>query len=601
MLISPRSYQTEAIGSIWNYFYEGNTGNPVVAMPTGTGKSIVIAGFLESIYKQYPQQKVLVLTHVKELIAQNYDKLLKLWPQAPAGIYSAGLNRRDHLHKIIFGGIGSVAKKPHLFGHVDLILVDECHTISPTDTTMYRAFIAALQVINPHLKVIGFTATPWRLGFGKITEEGGIFTDICFDITTVQAFNRLIAEGYLAPLIPKPTRTKLDVDGVHTRGGEFIASELQSAVDKQEITLAAIKEAMEYLGQRKKWLVFCAGVDHVKHTVEVMDMLGIPARGVYSGMGEKDRDDALKALKDGTITALVNNNILTTGYDQPDIDLIIVLRPTQSAVLWVQMLGRGTRPAPGKENCLVLDFAANTKRLGPINDPVSPRKKGSKGGDAPVKLCPQCNTYQHASVRYCTGVYPSGNACTYEFVFETKLKAGASTDELIKGDLPVVEIFKVDHVTYQIHQKEGKPPSMRVTYYCGYRNFNDFVCVDYPDFAGRKARTWMRERLDGIDIPTTTAQALHMADFFKVPTHLRIWVNKKYPEIMAYSYDGTAFGTLETPSEHVPTIQKYDIPNRFGKVESTMTHTMLKEGGGVDFDAMRKRAFETVEDDDIPF
>src|SRR5690554_3076854 len=195
MLLKPRSYQTECVSSLYNYFAT-NHGNPVCALPTGTGKSVVIAMFLESIYRFYPSQKVLVLTHVKELIAQNHEKLMALWPQAPAGINSAGLGKRDIHQRIIFAGIASVAKKWAEFGHVDLIVIDEAHLVSPNDETMYRAFITGLMSVNPHLKVIGFTATPWRLGHGKLTdphekngkEIPGIFTDVCFDITGLHAF-----------------------------------------------------------------------------------------------------------------------------------------------------------------------------------------------------------------------------------------------------------------------------------------------------------------------------------------------------------------------------------------------------------------------------
>lgn len=601
MLISPRSYQTECVLSIWEYFRKHQSGNPICALPTGTGKSICIASFLETAFKAWPHQKVLVLTHVKELIAQNFDKLMKLWPQAPAGIYSAGLNRRDVHQKIIFAGIASIAKKPEIFGKVDLIIVDECHLISPSDNTMYQKVIQFLTTVNPLLRVVGFTATYYRLGHGKITEgDDALFTDICFDITTVAAFNRLIAEGFLAPLIPKPMKLVLDTDGVSMRGGDFVEGQLQKAVDKTHITVAAVKEMLEVGYDRKKWLIFCTGVEHAQHTAEILELHGVSARAVYSGMpdrGPGSREEALQMFHDGRIRALVNNNILTTGFDEPGIDLIGVLRPTQSSVLWVQMLGRGTRPCPaeGKVNCLVLDFAANTKRLGPINDPVVPRKKGSKGGEAPVKLCPVCDTYQHASVRWCTGVFTDGRPCTHEFIFETKLNLTASNQELIRGELPVVETFKVDHITYSIHTKADKPPAIRVTYYCGYRMFNDFVCVEHGGYASKKAREWMRERLDGINLPESTLDALHMADLFKIPTHLRIWINKKHPEIMAYCYDGRAFGTQEADT-HVPTYEKHDIPGRRGGPMHLTTRVSPALPAP-------DPAFETGSfvDDDIPF
>lgn len=597
--IQARSYQKEAVGSLYTYFGK-QTGNPVVAMPTGTGKSVVIAMFLESVFRSYPSQRVMVLTHVKELIQQNYEKLMQLWPNAPAGINSAGLGRKDTLNKIIFAGIGTVAKKWMQFGHVDLIIIDEAHLVSPSETTMYQAFLRNLLTVNPALKVIGFTATPWRLGHGKLTdpvrEDGkdvpGIFTDVCFDITGIQAFNRLIAEGYLAPVVPKSTLTKLDVDGVHMRGGEYIQSELQGAVDKHEITSAAVREAMELGHDRGHWLVFAAGVDHAIHTAEIMNDMGVPTIAIHSKMSAGERDQGIIDFKAGKYRAAVNNNVLTTGFDFPAIDLILCLRPTQSAVLWVQMLGRGTRPSydTGKTNCLVLDFANNTRRLGPINDPVVPRRKGEKGGDAPVKECPVCSTFVHASLRWCDGVMNDGSACTNEFTFETKLKQAASTAELIKGDLPITELFKVDHITYSEHTKQDRPPMMKVTYYCGFRMFEEFVCVQHDGFAGRKARAWWRERSDQ-PMPPTTLQALEFAEKLSTASHLRVWINKKYPEILKVCFDGTAFGTQEAPEVGaLPTVQTHSSP---AVLRTEATQKLI--------DNMKAQLANTVEDDDIPF
>lgn len=560
-----RPYQLEAVQSIWDYFTHGGEGNPVVAMPTGTGKSIVIALFLQSVYASYPRQKVLLLTHVKELIQQNYEKLLAIWPGAPAGIYSAGLGRRDLMQRIIFAGIASMIKNMHLLGKVDLILIDECHLVSPNDQTMYRKLIAFLQQSNPYLKIIGFTATDYRLGYGRIIEgDDRIFTDTCFDITTTHAFNRLIAEGYLAPLIPKRTETVLDLDGVHIRGGEYVSSELQSAIDKESITRAAIEEALAYKDTRHSWLAFASGVEHSIHVAEMLNDYGVRSIAIHSKMKSDERDTGLKLFKAGYYQCAVNNNILTTGFDHPPIDLILGLRPTQSTVLWVQMLGRGTRPYDpanldlskpsdaamasvyphAKSNCLVLDFAGNSNRLGPINDPVIPRPKGKGGGEAPVKECPKCKCFMHASVRWCTGVHDDGTCCDHEFVFETKLMAGASTTELIKGDLPEVEVFKVDHINYSKHEKQDRPDSMRVTYYCGYRTFSEFVPIEHAlNAGGARARKWVQTRLpEGATLPTTTAELIQMAPQLKAATHLRIWINKKYPEILVHCFDGTAFG-----------------------------------------------------------
>jgi DNA repair protein RadD len=541
-MIQPRSYQLEAEQSIWNYFGE-KQGNPLVAMPTGTGKSVVIAMFLQRIFYSYPNQKVLMITHVQELIEQNAKKLLQLWPTAPLGIYSAGLRQRDTNSQILFCGIASVAKRPSEFGHVDLVLIDEAHLVSPNQETMYQKFLEALREINPQLKVIGLTATPWRLGQGHLIEDG-IFTDVCFDITSLEPFNRLIAEGYLCPLITKNTKFQVDRDSLHVRGGEFIPAEMQAAFDKEEITRMALNEIVHYGRDRKHWLIFCSGVEHAQNVCQALNEIGIPTTCVYSGMSTEDRKEAIDGWKSGKYRCITNNNILTTGIDFPEIDLIAVLRSTCSTVLLVQMVGRGTRIAEGKANCLVLDFGGNISSLGPINDPVLPRKKGDKEGMAPVKLCEQCETWNHISVREC-------EVCGSKFHFKTRLQITADSKDVIKGSLPKTGIFKVDHVVYDKHVKQSTGNiSMKVSYYCGVRKFNEYVCVEYTGGARAKAVRWWRDRMSGADLPSTVSNALLIADKLQTPTHLRVWLNAEpLPQVLDQCFDGTAFGEQDAATE----------------------------------------------------
>src|SRR5574337_68103 len=254
-----RDYQDYAVESIFTYFENGGVGNPIVVMPTGTGKSVVIGEFMKRARSRYPNTRMMKLTHVKELVKQNLDKLLTLWPTAPVGVYSAGLGRKDIGFPIVFGGVASVAKAAKgIFGHMDLLLIDECHLLSPKDTTMYQAVIAMLKEANPLLKVIGFTATPFRLGQGMLTEgEKRIFTDICVNMSTLEAFNWFLDEGYLCRLVPKRPGLEIDISKLPMRGGEFKEDEMQAAVDKYEITEAAVRETIAYgIEQNAK---YCCG------------------------------------------------------------------------------------------------------------------------------------------------------------------------------------------------------------------------------------------------------------------------------------------------------------------------------------------------------
>jgi len=590
--MKPRPYQDQAVASIWNYFSSGKGGNPLAAMPPGTGKSVVIALFIKSVLLRFPTQKILVLTHVKELIQQNYNKMHAVWNFAPAGIYSASLNSRDHKQAAIFAGIASVYKKAALFGHVDLVLIDEAHLVSPNSATMYQAFLNDLKAINPNLKVIGLTATPFRLGAGKLTDSNfakdgtlipPLFTDMCFDMTTLRDFNRLFKEGYLVRLIPKQPRTYLSAEGVRKSGGEYIESDLQDAVNDDELTLAALEEAIQLGADRKRWLIFATGIEHAERINEMLNGLGISCKCVHSK--SEGRDEAIAEFKRGQIRALVNNNVLTTGFDDSGIDMLVIMRPSSSPVLWVQILGRGTRPdyAPGydldtiegrlaaiansdKPNCLVLDFARNTERLGPINDPVVPEPPGKRDPSvvrtSPSKLCPVCNTYNHAAATHCENV----SHCSHEFPKPSlKIETNASTTSLIAEDTGMqltnvkIKVFNVLFVTYDIHQKTGAPDMVRVTYsVSGYRKrFDTYICIEHGGFAYRKAKEfWAKNCASDMPIPYTSKEFLGRVNELKVPTHLRIWVNKEvngntYPEIMSMCYDGTAFGS-EEPADFTP-------------------------------------------------
>lgn len=563
----PRDYQWEAVVSIWKYFESGKTGNPLVVMPTGTGKSGVIAFFMRSVLEYYPTQKIMLLTHVKELIEQDYKTLLRVWDVAPAGIFSSGLNKKDVYHPLIFAGIASVNKKAAQFGKVDLIIIDEAHLVSPNDNTMYQKFIAELKKVNPYLRVIGLTATPYRLKQGLLTEgDNALFTDICIDLSSFKRYNDFVAKGYLCRLITKKTQLELDVDNVGTQGGEFIQKQLQSAVDKVWVTEQALRETMEVASDRHSWLIFTTGVEHCVHVAEMLTTMGVSCAYVHGAMPEAERDQVLIDFKLGKFRALVNANVLTTGYDNPNIDLLVILRPSKSPGLWVQILGRGTRAcyadgfdlsttegrlaaiaASHKRDCLVLDFGGNTKRLGPINDPLIPSlyKKG-KSSPFPTKECdtPGCNTLSHSSARFCEG-------CGAEFQFKVGITIEASTADIVKDDLPITEEFVVDQINYSSQVSMAKGLNMmKVTYYSGLARFTDLVCFEHTGFARTKAEKWWKARTD-LPVPNTVEEALAVVNSVEVATSIRVWTNKKYPEILAYCYDGSHFGKREKGSTSV--------------------------------------------------
>lgn len=449
-----RDYQQRAIDQCYAWMRD-NDGNPCIVIPTGGGKSHIIAALCKDALQTWPETRILMLTHVRELIAQNAEKMRLHWPNAPMGIYSAGLGKRNLGEPITFAGIQSVRTKADRMGHVDLIIIDECHLVGHKDEGGYRALIGALTAINPALRVIGFTATPYRLGHGMITDKPAIFDALIEPVSVLE----LIEAGHLSVLRSKHTGLELATDGVHKRGGEFIESELQAAVNTAANNAAIIAETIERGKDRNAWLFFCAGVSHAQDVAAMLSAEGIATACVTGDTPKAERDRILADYKAGKIRALTNANVLTTGFDYPGIDLIAMLRPTLSPGLYVQMAGRGLRVADGKDDCMVLDFAGNVSSHGPITNVVPPnRKRSEEPGEAPSKTCELCGEIVHASVRTCP-------ACFAPFP-EPEKKPLKLHDDDIMGFAP--KDMSVKEWAWNIHTSRTSGNEMlRVSYYGG--------------------------------------------------------------------------------------------------------------------------------------
>ena len=473
-----RKYQKLAIDYLYEWFRSNKYGNPCIVLPTGSGKSHVVAAICKDAIDNWPETRVLMVTHVKELIEQNAEKMLLHWPKAPLGIYSAGIGRKEAHQQITFAGIQSIRKKAHEIGHIDLMIVDEAHLISTNTDTSYRKLIDALKIINPALRVIGLTATPYRLGHGMITDKPAIFDDL-IEPTSIEA---LVEDKYLAPLRSKLTDTKLTVEGVHKRGGEYIEKELQDAVNKTHKNDGVVREVIKLAGDRKAWLFFCAGVKHAYAIKDLLIQNGIVAECITGDTPKKEREEIISQFKSGRIRALTNANVLTTGFDYPDIDLIAMLRPTMSAGLYVQMAGRGMRIKSHTDHCLVLDFAGVVQAHGPITN-VQPPNKPSKGdGEAPVKVCPECDSLLPPAVRECPD-------CGYQFPPPEEKKMKLHDVDIMGNSNNVLAVHDWDWSTH-VSRASGKR-MIKVKYYSKLLSdpvVSEYFPITHEGFAGNKAR-----------------------------------------------------------------------------------------------------------------
>jgi DNA repair protein RadD len=471
-----RDYQQATINELYQWFERGNEGNPCVVLPTGAGKSLVVASLCKDALQSWPETTILVLSHVKEILEQNVEKMRILWPNAPLGIYSASIGKKHLGEPITFAGIQSIGKKAANVGHVDLVIIDECHLVNHKETGDYRTFLYELTMINPALRVIGLTATPFRLGHGYITDKPAMF-DALLTPVSIEA---LIYKGFLATLRSKHTEERLDVSGVKKRGGEFIESELQAAVNLEPKNRAVVKEVIERAGDRKAWLFFCTGVDHAHNVAKILLENDIPAACVTGKTPKKEREQILEDFKAGRLRALTNANVLTTGFDYPDIDLIAMLRPTMSAGLYVQMAGRGMRVKSHTDHCMVLDFAGVVASHGPITAVQPPKKpKPGQEGEAPVKSCPECHELVPPNTKECP-------CCGYHFpIAQKKLKLHHDDIMGLDGnEMQVTDWRWRKHIS----RASGKE-MLAVSYYGGLSDppIVEYFPVTHDGYAGQKA------------------------------------------------------------------------------------------------------------------
>ena len=527
-----RPYQDGALAALYHYL-EHKNGNPLVVIPTGGGKSLVIGEFIRSAVTGWPDTRIIVLTHVRELIRQNFLEMMELWPEAPAGIYSAGLGKKQLHHKITFAGIQSIGKKAFAVQHVDLVLVDEAHLIPEDADTLYRQFLADLQSINPHLRVIGFTATPFRMKTGSLHGgEKSIFDDICFEAN----IRELIADGYLTELVSKPGHAQIDTSGVAVRGGEFVAGQLEAAADDPDTIRAVCEEIVAHGQERAGWLVFGCGKQHCEHLAEELRSRGVTCGTIFADTPTGERDRTTAAFNRKEIRALSSMGVLTTGFNAKHVDLIAAVRPTRSLGLWIQIVGRGTRLYPGKDDCLVLDFGGNIERHGPIDAPKIKEKKKKKDGvgDAPKKACPNCEmecTASSLECAECGHVFPEP---------ETKINATASDLALFSMPAKPLELVGVNQMSFRKHQKAGKPDSLCVTYHCGLLQFREWVCFSHEGLPRRKAVEWWQRMTGSGHVPPNTEAAMSALNIVRQPSQIAVRKSGQWQEICGYQFESKA-------------------------------------------------------------
>ncbi len=473
-----RDYQQEAVSATLKHFRKTNE-SAVIVLPTGSGKSLVIAELA-----RLAKRKILVLTHVKELVEQNHLKYESLG--LTAGIYSAGLKLKQTQHQVTFASIQSAARNLDDFNEAySLIIIDECHRVnlssekldsqdddqevnknkSESSSNQYQQIIHKLMMVNPDVKLLGLTATPYRLGMGWIyrrhyrgfvrSEQQRPFEHCIYELP----LRYLIKRQYLTePKLVDATIEHYDFSRLKgNAAGEYNTTDVNHLLSKNHrVTKGIIEQVIELGVKRQGIMIFAATVDHAK---EVFSYLPAQYSALITGATDNiERDHLIKAFKQKQIKYLVNVSVLTTGFDAPHVDMIAILRPTQSVSLYQQIIGRGLRLSDNKKDCLVIDYTGNDFDL--YQPEVGEKKPNSQSQPVQV-VCPSCefpnifwgicdddgDLVEHYG-RRCQGLIDDlsgaqlqSHQCDYRFVFKECPHCGGENDIAARTCLRCKEVL----------------------------------------------------------------------------------------------------------------------------------------------------------------
>ena len=523
-----RPYQQESIDAV-NAHLRDRDDNPCIVLPTGAGKSLVIAKLAQQWIAKCPDFRIFILAHRKELVSQNSEELQGIAPELSIGVFAASLKRRETLHSVTFAAIQSVSKRASDFPPQDVIIVDEADMIPVRGDGTYRTFINAMKDRNPNLRVIGLTATPYRLGTGQVCHRDHILNKVCYEAN----IGDLIRDGYLSSIRTiEGDHSTLNLDKVKKTGSEFNLKDLAMRVDKADVVSQAVKDMVFHIRreQCKSVAVFGIDVEHCNHVKTELRKYGIDAPCVFGSTKIKERDRLTEEFKSGRIQYLISVDTLNVGFNAKCVDCVVMLRPTLSKRVWVQSVGRGLRLHPNKTNgCLILDYGDNVMRHGPIDLP----------DDTAIKLatCGECSNVFSRAVKCCPScgweIPPQQREMFAEAdekerkMHEAKANAGMLLNK--------PRMLDVNAVTLRLHRKAGKADSVRVEMHCGLTLVKHWLTLDHGGYGSSKARKWLHDcGLPAFDSVAEMLEKCEGADVAKLLKRVLVRYESKYLKVSAF-------------------------------------------------------------------
>lgn len=469
-MLNLRKYQEDAISTIQADLLEED--NALLQAATGAGKTVIFSHLIERYHTKFKSFRTLILTRQKELVEQSFDKIKAVYPEGVEniGICCSSVSAKKQVKKpILIATPQSYSKLVQFCEPFNLIIIDEVHTLAPKNKpSQYKDIIDINRSKRPTARLLGFTATPYRLNHGYIfgnackDESANWFDRLNYSIS----MDELQAQGYLCPIRYKASPSaRKDLSSVKRTAGDYNEGDLSKVMIRH---IGSVLDSIEkHAQEREHIIIFCVTIEHAKRVSDLLNSAGIDCDTVHSKMPKKERNRILEQFKSGRLRACCNVGVLTTGFDYPQIDCIVLARPTLSASLFVQMVGRGARIAEGKDDCIVLDLSDNYARHGHPAKPHVPtykerwrfksveeleEKEEAFGGG---KVCPSCNEIVSGTAEVCS-------ECGHFFAKVIKKVELVDVEDVGKNS---IEWRKVDHIITELYTSQKGSEFIKVIFY----------------------------------------------------------------------------------------------------------------------------------------
>lgn len=544
---SLRPYQLTALDTLHTAIQQQDI--LLLQAATGSGKTVMVVRMIQRYYYDHPDRRFLIIMHKKEL-AQQFITAFKKFTSIPdkdIGIACSGLQKTAVIDQpITIASVQTLINKVDEFPGVDLVVVDETHRIGHDHKTRYRVLLNKLRQQRPQHKLIGVTATAYRLGHGMIygdkcrPERANFFPELTHRIT----YNSLVADNYLMELkgfVASSEAITEDLENVRV-DGDYNLGQLGDVMSKTVHINSAVDGFEKYGMDHQSVCVFACTIKHAEALCNAFKNRGHSAVVIHSKLQPLVRDANIRSWQSGEARIAVSINILIEGFDFPALSCLVFCRPTKSPTVFVQAIGRILRKAPDKKEALLIDLTNNTSNFGTdLDNPifVIPEQKNGDG-EAPVKTCPGelaggevCGCRVHASLIYCP-------ECGFRFTENTiEEKDLGKLEEVIFNEPEKHTVKSVDYLEHQ--SKKSNKRLMKVVYHCGTIlnpvDFYDWVCLPdfYTGYVVNKARKWWNNRTIE-PFPETVEEAIFLSEELDVPLIIQVIQKNGFGEITDYDF-----------------------------------------------------------------